>query len=313
MRRNKKLFVFGIYFVLLCSCGVKESLAQQDESKTAVALFQQFETVFYTKTALLHEARVQDFVHVPFALLLSGLEKLHAGESKRVLDHSSAILVGTKNYQLPNGLGIVRSTFCYIVILRAYSDIAAYFSQPVASTVGIPVWNWTADLDEFGENEPKPSSLYVSEVDHFYLVVSNDLQEIESVVDRLVSPSREAARFLATIPEWPEMSQRSFWGYRRYRHDRINSRDAAGMHNVTPAARSLYLYSDQPQRAGVLRLRSATQDDTTADKINSAHMIPPLKLIGPGLWQSVFPLDFENKDPDPVFAVAWLFGFGQVI
>jgi len=276
-------------------------------------LFDQFETVFYAKATALASSNVRDFTRLPFDLALRGLEELSKGESGRVLGKSYGIAVGTKDYLPPNGLGMVRSTFCYIIFLKQFEDINQYFKQPVASAVGVPIWQWTASLEEFGENEPKPSVLYVSELERSYLVISNDLQQLQNVITQLVSSQGEAARVSKTIPDWTDLGRHTFWGYRRYRHKEQPNRGAAGMQNITSAAQSLYLYADEGEKAGVLRLRSSTESDATADNLNATKMLPPFKKIGAGVWQSVVPLSFQDTDPDPVFAIAWLFGFGPVV
>ena len=96
-------------------------------------------------------------------------------------------------------------------------------------------------------------------------------------------------RILTGIPEWGDLSQR------------------------TLAAKALWFYADWEHNAGVLRLRASQADDSTADKINATKTIPPFKRLAPGIWQSIVPLAFEDRDPDPAFGVAWLFGFGAVI
>jgi hypothetical protein len=315
MDRRRNVLTLAIVLTMLVFDS-RQSVSQESESRAAEALFEQFETVFQAKTSLLASSHTRDFVRVPFVILRGGLEALDSHESKQVLDNSSAVLVGTKNYLPPKGLGTVRSIFCYVVVFGEPIELGLerHFRQSVASAAGMPVWNWSAKISEFGENDPRPSSLYASQLGQSYLLVSNDLQELRNLAGRLIdSSSGDVTRVLAGIPEWRDLSQRTFWGYRRYRHTNVPSVDAAGMRNVTLAAEALWFYADWEHHAGVLGLRASQADDGTADQINATKTIPPFKRLAPGVWQTVVPLTFENRDPDPMFGVAWLFGFGAVI
>lgn len=300
--------------IIVLSLTTGRAPAQTSGSPAAAALLQNFETVFQSDARLLSSSDAHDLVKIPFAHLLAGLDALSKQEPTLVVQHAREFLVGTKDYLPPSGLGMVRSTFCYIVVLQEHVDagLDRFFGEPVASSDGAPVWNWSARVGEFGENDPRPSLFYASEIRDSYLLVSNDLQELEDVAAHLTS-IEAGTRALSGVPEWRDLNSHMFWAYRRYRHTGILNRDAAGMVNITPAAQTLYFYIDSERRVGILQLRASREDDDTAHQINATKMLPSFKRIAPRLWQSIVPLTSEDKDPDPMFAIGWLFGIGAVV
>jgi hypothetical protein len=67
-----------------------------------------------------------------------------------------------------------------------------YFKRPPASAPGPPVWTWSADLGEFGEGDPRSSSLYATQMAESYILVSNSLEELETVSGQLTSVNDDA-------------------------------------------------------------------------------------------------------------------------
>ncbi len=311
--RRMRIFVMPVIFLFLG--GAIPGNADTSNSRVAGTLFQEFETVFRSKASSLSSSSEGDFVRVPFALLLEGLAALRKQAPAEVLENSDAILVGTKDYLPPSGLGRVRSTFCYVVVLQSKNglNLDRYFKQPASSAMGSPIWSWPASLEEFGENDRRPSTLYAAEVAQSYLLVSNNLEELQHVAAILRGSSDEASRVLTGIREWGEISRHEFWGYRRYRRIGIPNRFAAGLDGITPAAEALTLYVETDGR-GILRLLTSTTSGSTTEKIDVTKGILPFTSRGPGIWRAVVPLRYRDADGSrSVFAMRWLFGFGVVV
>jgi hypothetical protein len=57
----------------------------------------------------------------------------------------------------------------------------------------------------------------------------------------------KATREPQGIRDWAALREREAWGYRRYRHDAVKDRLAAGMDNVRPGAEALVLLPCDPQ------------------------------------------------------------------
>jgi hypothetical protein len=291
--------------------GSVPGLAGTNNSQAAGALFQQFETVFQIKANLLSQSGTHDFRRVPFVPLVRGLAGLGKDVPAEILANADAILLGTKDYTMPKGLGTVHSTFCYVIVLSNSIDIQRYFSQPVSSTVSGRIWSWSANLQEFGENEPRPSTLYVGETGQSYLLVSNNEEELQQLAVRLRDTSDNIFAVLAGLREWEEVGQHKFWGYRRYRHDRVVDKFAAGMTKVTPAMAELIVYADDGT-TGILQLYCSTSDDSTSK--SAATMMPLLMPRGSGIWQASVPLTDEEKESmKSLIPMTWLFGFGIVV
>jgi len=293
--------------------------AGSNGSHAAAVLFENFETVFHTTPAMLSDSLDDSggwYVWEPFGYLRVALEAVEKQLPAKVLAESEAILVGSKHFLPPTGLGSIRSTRCYIIVLRKESalDFSRYFNKPpVASAVGTPIWNWSADLGEFGDGDPRSSSLYATPITQSYILVSNNLEELQNVSRRLTSVNNDA-RVLAGIHEWNDLRQHEFWGYRRYKHGKPRPIDRlVGTDQITPQAEAVILYVGMRKQTGVLRLFSSSPDDATAENINATGRITPLRPVGPKVWETVFPLAEIGSFPDSAYWVLWLFGWGVVV
>lgn len=302
---------------LLLGCG-RSGAEPNHESRAAAALFGEFETVFYAKRDLssragafgqLSEKNAEE-LRAPFAYFLGAFYWMGKQVPAEILSNSAAVLMGAKDFQPPKGLGPVHSQRCYVVVLGKWStlDLRKYFNYgPVASTAGAPVWNWGANLGEFGEEDPRASSLYAAVVANSYLLVSNNLRELQSIADKLTAPTDDGSQTLSKIREWELVSQQELWGYRRYRHTGIVAGDASGIRDVTPSAEALVFFLDSKKKACVLRLLAS--DGSTTEKINTWGVFPPLRLASAGTWETTIPLANDEQTSDRMFYVFGLFGF----
>src|SRR5205807_2204009 len=148
-------------------------------------------------------------------------------------------------------------------------DLRKYFtSASSASVAGSPIWHWLAKLAEFGRDDPRPSSLYATQFAKAYLLISNDLTELQTIA-RILGSSDHGLQGLTGLRDWESISQHPFWGYRKYRHVKNNNPVASGMSEVTPGAEALMFYVDFEKKVGVLRLISSVKDEGTPAKINA--------------------------------------------
>jgi len=313
--------IFILLACLLCSCD-RSAADTNRESRAAAALFGDFETVFYSKPHLLSSSDTYDQLskletsnlRFPFSYLQGALDALAGQFPTDTLASSEAVLVGAKDFQPPKGLGPVRSQRCYVVVLgkRGAPDLRKTFNyDPVASAAGAPVWNWGAKLGEFGEGDLRTSSLYAVVVANSYLLVSNNLAELQSVADKLASVTDDSSRTLSGIRQWESVSRHEFWGYRRYRHTGVADRMAAGMADVTPSAEALIFFLDSNKKS-VLRLLAS--DDRTAEKMNAGISKagvgwPPLKASGARAWETAISFSGDEQSAERTFIVVGLFGF----
>jgi hypothetical protein len=294
--------------------------AQSDSQLSAEsALFERFETVFFAKSEILYtpEANAQlsagdaGRLRTPFGYLMRALDSLQDSASAEILASSSAVLVGAKDFRAPTGLGAVHSKLCYIVILGKSSDLDTrkYFNKLLTTaTAGLNIWNWSADLREFGEGDSRPSSLFATQISRSYLIVSNDIAELTEIAGQLNSPKNNP-KILEAMHGWGSVNQHEFWGYRRYRHNGIVDRTAAGMTEVTPGTEALFFYLDTTQKRAVVGVLGSPNVAATAKNINATGGLPRLAQRGPGRWESVIPLSGTEKSYDQVFGVMGLFGF----
>jgi hypothetical protein len=310
--------------VLLSGCHRNQESSQGTlELRASSALVGEYETIFFSKSRLL-APNASKFMHIseaeasnlsyPFAYLQGALDNLGSSAHSSMFANSVGVLVGAKEFLPPAGLGSVRSQRCYIVVLgsRSTFDIRKYIaSAPVASAAGAPIFSWVAKLGEYGENDPKASTLYGSQIGHSYVIVSNGLQGLEKIAERL-GPLNEGVQSTSEIPEWGKLSQHDEWAYRKYGHAGIIDADAAGMTDVTSSADSLVFFFDSDKRIGVFQLMAS--DKSTAEHINARSVSskmawPPLKQLGAREWETTIPFSGDEASADRIFVVVGLFGF----
>jgi hypothetical protein len=289
-----------------------------NSSNVAFVLFDNFETVLYARGDLLSGSRgygrlsksSAEVLRGPFAALRAGLDAMKANAAAEILPRSEVVFVGARDFRSPDGLGGVQSEFCYVVVLpNGYGpELQKYFgSVPKTIEHGMPAWISSVTL---GEEGSKPVSFFATQLlDSSFLVCSNkaDFQTMArrlSSVDKGTSPK-------ASIRDWEFLSNHRMWAYRRYRHNGIVDRAAAGMTVVSPGAEALlFAFEDQRSRF-VLRLFCSPSDETTPAGINAGAVLPRLKQSGPGVWETTFPfVGGEEETSERLFVVMGLFGFG---
>src|SRR6266481_2982881 len=299
MNIASKIYTLAILLVMLFS-GWSKGIAATSQSSAAAVLLQQFETIFNSRADLLSGSRASknlskqdaNTLRIPFAYLIGALDSLGNGAAADVLANSEAVLVGAKDFRPPAGLGGVRSRSCYVVVFRGGStfDFRKYFHEsPVASAGKLPVWNRSVKLGEFGESDPRASSLYATQVAQSYALISNDLEELQTVAERLTSTGPQSS---SGVREWASVSKHDVWGYRRYRQTEASRMAAAGMTDVTHTGEALIFFFDLGQKAGVLRLLAS--DGSTAERINAEAKLPSLRPVSPGVWQTSIPLSGDG-------------------
>jgi hypothetical protein len=302
--------------ILMSIPGMAEST---NEGRVASALAGKFETVFYTDARLLdgtgpfHGLSKQDSdaLRVPFAHLLGGLDALGEQAAREIPSSAQAVLVGVKDFRAPSGLGSVRSRFCYVLTLKDSIEIGKYFRQAPTATFGsASVWEWSANLGEYGEADQRPSLLYVAQLANSYVIVSNSLSDLEPLV-KLLQTSEAVAADSLWAREWELVRRFPVWGYRRYRHFEVHDKLAAGTSEISSDAEALLFFADPEKKHCSIRLLSSSPDDTTAAKINEKASLPPLKPIAgaKGIWTTTIPLIGDEESYERMFVVMGLFGF----
>lgn len=314
MIRAKMMCLSAILFTFF---GTNASATEKTHA--VAALFKSSETIFQTKSSLLSEASADkgnSFVWQPFGYLSKSLEALGSQLSVTILSESENIMVGLNDFSPPNGLGSIRAKRCYIIVLRKGStfEFSEYVKKKQAVLVADSVWNWSANLEEFGDADPRPSTIYAESIAHSYVLISNDRGELAKVSADLTSRGDDMED-VAGIPEWENIKRLDFWGYRKYRHERPPNPGVArliGLDKVTPRAESLLLHVDLEKQLGYLRLHCSNSSDDTVSKVNATGRMPPLKPAGEDSWETDFPLGETGMFPESAIWVWWLFGMGVV-
>jgi hypothetical protein len=317
------LWRLGALMVLTVASGMAAAADEPQPSPTiaASALFSRFETVFYANRDVISSSGSyrafpkQDTATLlyPFSYLLAALDNLDANARAQLIENSSSTLVGAKDFLPPVGLGRVHSSLCYIVVLGEGSKfkLAEHFTTNSSQSGVLRVWGWAPRLGEFGEDDQSPSSLYATQLSDRYVLVSNHPDELRQVAERLGSPAH--VPMATVLKDWQLVSQRPFWGYRRYKHTQPKDSVAAGTTDVTAGAEALIFFVDGDKNAGVLRLVSSPDDEQTAANINARAVVPRFKRDGPGRWETVIQMSGDEDSFEHLFAVMVFFGFGVYV
>jgi hypothetical protein len=167
-------------------------------------------------------------------------------------------------------------------------------------------------LGEFGDKRIRSSTLFIRQSDHGFILVSNNLEQLTNVALHLHSSS---SKTLSNIRDWSEVSQKEFWGYRKYRHGTASARDTTftGTNGVTPNAEAMILFVDQKRQNVVVRLFTSQAVDATAANLNKMYRIRPLKPVGAGVWESISPLPDMEPFSESSNLILWFFGLGVAV
>ncbi|HEY6181807.1 MAG TPA: hypothetical protein VIW67_06140 [Terriglobales bacterium] len=290
------------------------------ESTAASILFDRFETVFHASREIVSSSGAykglspleSSTFRYPFRLLLGALDSLGKQAGNAILENGEGVLVGAKDFRAPVGLGPVASQLCYVVILKNGTSFEprTYFKDSPADTAGdSQIWHWSANLNEFGRDEERPSSLYAAKVGQSYFLVSNNLTELKEIALRLSAPTGPLP-ILSKLPEWESARQHQFWGYRRYHHTGTANPVAAGTQEVTPGAEALIFFVDFDKKLGVVHLINSLADEGTAAKMNARAVLPRFEPRASGIWESVTKFSGDEDSFERMVAVMYFFGFG---
>ena len=290
------------------------------QSVVASSLFERFETVFHASREIVSSSGAyqglslleSSTLRYPFGFLLGALDSLGKQAGNEILENGEGVLVGAKDFRAPAGLGQVVSQLCYVVILKSGTSFEprTYFNDAPADTAGdSQIWHWSAKLNEFGRDDPRPSSLYAAKVAQSYFLVSNNLTELKEIASRLSTPNRPLPT-LSKLREWESVRQHRLWGYRRYRHTGTVNPVAAGTQEVTSGAEALIFFVDFDKKLGVIRLISSLADEGTAAKMNAKAVLPRFEPRASGIWETLTKFSGDEDSFERMVAVMYFFGFG---
>jgi hypothetical protein len=318
---KKPLMIVGslvLFSALLIGYGTYMSDTYADDGqREASVLIEHFETVWYSDVALLAglrgDAQVSDkelkSLHAPYGYLLEWLDLLGPSVSVEILEHSKAVFLGARDFKAPVGLGAVRSRYCYVISSNGQRefDLRMRLAHvPVSAAARAPVWEWLARP---AEGEPDQRHFYAAQVAHSFVVVSNNLKDLQTVVEKL-SVSDQNAQSASHIRGWEIVSQKNLWGYRKYRHGEHGDQMAAGTSGVPTSAEILMFWCDMEKKTCVLRFLSHPDDEEFATRFTAGSVLPPLNRQGRGVWEVVIPFQGSELSVEHIFTVMWLMGVG---
>lgn len=283
----------------------------------------EFETVVYADAGLLARDKTNrhklpddqsELVERPFATLIAGLDRLSPAALESILTRTQEVFAGAKDFRPPAGLGIVHSTNCFVFVLAPHNtfNIEEYFHQgPTRHTEALPVWSWEADIREFGDDDGRASVFYVTQIGHSFLLISNDLDELQKMAHG-VSSSDTQRIALEDMPDWESLSKYQFWEYRKYRHFGVIDSVASDMRNVAPDARVIILVVDTRAKSGFLQVSGDSSNAAaklSEEMKESLQPWPPLKQAGEHTWKTDLSFPGGTESFGRVYTLEGMFGF----
>jgi hypothetical protein len=305
------------FLILLTPVIIK---AQTDsEVRAASILFQNFETVAYTKTDFLHHAEAHDrnFVANENALRLPFLELLGSLKANVIAPNTTqdfekyypAVLVGSKNFVGPEGLGMVSANRCYIGVLN---DETEPNLEPDLHRVayeligGRQVWTWSVPPYE---GYSRPTIFYAAQIGREYLLVTNNKRDFETTAKALAS-ALDSKPSIIGLPGWETFSTYKYWIHRSVQRSGSISPDASGIKSMGEDVVGLTFFADLDLKESYLQVFSSNSNMKVAPQILSGTEIRGFQASGAGVWKTSISLSKNTVGDDPLLNVFFLMGFG---
>jgi hypothetical protein len=304
------------------------------ESHAEAVLFSEFETVFHSEADMVPRcgAHVEntklsgrsafmqltshniDVLCIPFGYAADGLNQLVKGGAAEILKDGHTIVAGAKDFRPPHGLGMVSPQFCYVIVFgeRGVPKLSEYLAPTsTIASAGAVIWKWKSLPNSKKYPTDLEVTFFATEIGPRYLVISNNISELQTVAQKLISPD-DPVRIVSEHLDWKIVSPHEYWGYRRYRHDGVEYENAA---EVTPSARALSFFVDLEKKVGIVRLfaddgSTAAKWNATFSTDNQEYALPPFKRLSAKVWQTEIPLTSDERVTlSRLFLIVELLGF----
>jgi len=294
------------------------------KAHAAGALAGEFETVIFAEKSLMDgfgryrgiSAREASHLRLPLANLGDAVDSLRKRTMRKLLNQSETILLGARDFQPPKRFGLVRSTWCYVVVLRNKStlNLSTHFDTvPGAVAAGVPVWTWSASLGEYGEGDPRPSSLSAAQIESSYVLVCNSSGDLEAVARRLTTAG-DSAENVKVIRDWNILSAYTIWAYRSLNHPRLAGKPGYLAEYATAGAEALIFCVDPEKKSATLMLfLSVPKDERTPAAIDAKYRLPKLQTTALGRWETKIPFRDDEESNERLFIIMGMFGFATFL
>jgi hypothetical protein len=318
---NQAIRSAAFVFISLVACSaITVHSETAPERRAASALFNNFETVVYTRTDFISRTGGKNYDYVdsltglrlPFLELVGGLKVLGLDTASEVLAKYSAVLVGAKDFAPPEGLGMVSSHKCYIGILDSgdQPSIEAVFRKAAVEFIeGKPVWTWPAPPYE---GHPKPTTFYAAQIAHNYFLMTNDRQDFQAVASILILAGSSSADSVE-VRGWETFKAHKYWAYRLVNRDGVVNSNASTTGSLNADVIALTFFADVDQREGSLQVFSSDSDMKTTPRVLPEGAPNKLQPQGAGIWQASLPLSKNEVDSNVMFQLFYSLGFGVAL
>lgn len=291
----------------LLGCSLCEGVTPE-EMRALSLLFDQFDTVSYTNTALLSGFEARDAkkrkelaaaeppfaLRVPFLTLAAALHPLGADAVRSLGQDYSAFAAGARDFTPPQGgLGVWNARACFIGIShkKTHDGISRVFGPAKVQLMdGLPAWTWSIPPYE---GNPKTTVFYAAQVGDSYFVLANDEQVFRDIRDRLSTWKKPLER----ITGLEKFSESSYWSYRR------------GPGTIQGAKVLVFLADAERMKASVLVYAGSSTPERTKESLPSSRHVR-YEHIEPDLWRGTFGLSQDEPNLSSIlFGVLYHLGF----
>jgi hypothetical protein len=280
------------------------------EASIASALAKRSEAVARTTGELLwttgadQRAHRMATVRTPFLLLTAGLDSVHAGLAGKLIGRETVVLVGASGFELPTGIGPVRSRRAYVILLESTTVREALIRE--VRQRGRPLREggcWTAPLGEFGESSATPTELCALPVGDSYVLITNVAAGAEEWNSDL-SSALASGKTSACERTWPTTT---FWAVRSTNSGIDVETGPAGTRKAQ--VYDIELTMDGPAAEEATVSIGFPTDPTIPGSLSRAAGWPAMRSIQGHQWRTNLRLN-TDESADQLFRAMSLLGFG---
>ncbi len=305
---NRNIVKFLLLAGVLSSTSSFSQSAQADQA--ASALTRSFETVVSTDTRFLLNIRIDEQsadslygLRLPFIEFIAEFIPLAPSAESDIEKLYSALIVGSKDFKSPQGLGMVDSSKCFVAVRDegVQPDLSVDFSRAAVKVInGRKVWTWTLPADE---STATPTSFFPAQVGNHYLVMANNVEDFREITRALTGP-RKTLPCASGVFNLSDAGTHSYWAYRNLRRQGVMDPESAGIAHIGSDVRAIVFLADIERHQSTLRILSSDSDMKEVPNVLPPSELQRLRPQSAGIWEASIPL---TKDKIGYESMFWLF------
>jgi hypothetical protein len=312
---KETLVKFVVFSSVLFSCLVSQAQTTSSTARAASVLSSRFETIVYTDARFLLNFEADstreeslNALRLPYIQFSAGLRTLSATAETEITSHYTSVLVGSKDFRSPEGVGVVTSHQCYVAVNDGPQVSVDRVFTPATSTSidGTRAWTWTMPPYE---GYSATTTFYAAQVGSSYLVMANTREDFLAIAAALASaPNRKLAS--VNILDWNNMNNHEYWAYRSIRRTGVLDPEAAALNHVNPELQAMSFYADISRRTSKLRVWSLDVSQKGIPKVLPDSEYGQFTVESDGVWAAPLSLTQDRRGLEAVTKLFFCLGHG---